>query len=49
MSHGSLVEVARVPGRTPSAESMMLKQFETHIGAPLFEIARKSRLTRWAI
>lgn len=43
--HGSLAEAAAVLGRTPSAVSMMLKQFEDHIGAPLFETARKSRLT----
>ena len=43
--HGSLSEAAEALGRTPSAVSMMLKQFEDHIGAPLFETARKSRLT----
>ncbi|MGX0877641.1 DNA-binding transcriptional LysR family regulator [Roseovarius sp. MBR-154] len=43
--HGSLSEAAAILGRTPSAVSMMLKQFEEHIGAPLFETARKSRLT----
>lgn len=43
--HGSLSEAANALGRTPSAVSMMLKQFEDHIGAPLFETARKSRLT----
>ena len=43
--HGSLAEAAEVLGRTPSAISMMLRQFEDHIGAPLFESARKSRLT----
>ena len=45
VDHGSLAEAAAVLGRTPSAVSMMLKQFEDHIGAPLFETARKSRLT----
>ena len=45
VDHGSLAEAAQVLGRTPSAVSMMLKQFEDHIGAPLFETARKSRLT----
>lgn len=44
-SHGSLAEAADTLGRTPSAVSMMLKQFEDHIGSPLFETARKSRLT----
>jgi len=43
--HGSLAEAAASLGRTPSAVSMMLKQFEEHVGAPLFETARKSRLT----
>lgn len=45
VDQGSLAEAASVLGRTPSAVSMMLKQFEDHIGAPLFETARKSRLT----
>lgn len=44
--HGSLAEAAEVLGRTPSAVSMMLRQFEEHVGAPLFETGRKSRLTR---
>ncbi len=44
-NHGSLAAAATVLGRTPSAISMMLKQFEEHIGAPLFETARKARLT----
>ena len=43
--HGSLADAADMLGRTPSAVSMMLRQFEDHIGAPLFESARKSRLT----
>ena len=42
---GSLAEAAAALGRTPSAVSMMLKQFEDHVGAALFETARKSRLT----
>lgn len=45
VDHGSLAEAALVLGRTPSAVSMMLKQFEDHIGAPLFQSARKSLLT----
>jgi len=45
VDHGSLAEAATMLGRTPSAVSMMLKQFERHVGAPLFETARKSRLT----
>jgi DNA-binding transcriptional LysR family regulator len=43
--HGSLALAAEALGRTPSAVSMMLKQFEDHIGSQLFETARKSRLT----
>ncbi len=43
--HGSLADAAATLGRTPSAVSMMLRQFEDHVGAPLFESARKSRLT----
>ena len=42
---GSLARAADVLGRTPSAVSMMLSQFEGHIGAPLFETDRKNRLT----
>lgn len=44
-THGSLSEAAIALGRTPSAVSMMLKQFEDHVGSALFETARKSRLT----
>lgn len=44
-AHGSLSEAAEALGRTPSALSMMLKQFEEHVGSALFETARKSRLT----
>ena len=42
---GNLMEAAQVLGRTPSAVSMMLKQFEAHLGSPLFESNRKSKLT----
>ena len=42
---GSLAAGAQTLGRTPSAVSMMLKQFEAHLGSPLFETERKSRLT----
>ena len=42
---GKLSDAAAKLGRTPSAVSMMLKQFEDHLGAPLFESERKSRLT----
>ncbi|GGE78691.1 LysR family transcriptional regulator [Stappia taiwanensis] len=42
---GNLSEAADHLGRTPSAVSMMLKQFEEHLGAPLFETERKSKLT----
>ena len=42
---GNLADAAEQLGRTPSAVSMMLKQFEQHLGAPLFESERKSKLT----
>ena len=42
---GNLADAAEALGRTPSAVSMMLKQFEARLGAPLFESERKSRLT----
>ncbi|WP_424943882.1 LysR family transcriptional regulator [Aliiroseovarius crassostreae] len=42
---GNLSDAADVLGRTPSAVSMMLKQLETHLGEPLFETDRKSKLT----
>ena len=42
---GNLADAAETLGRTPSAVSMMLKQFEDHLGAKLFESERKSRLT----
>lgn len=42
---GNLSDAAQVLGRTPSAVSMMLKQLETHLGEPLFETDRKSKLT----
>lgn len=42
---GNLADAGDVLGRTPSAVSMMLKQFEAHLGAPLFESERKSKLT----
>ena len=42
---GNLADAADRLGRTPSAVSMMLKQFEDHLGASLFESERKSRLT----
>ena len=44
-SYGSLAAAAEALGRTPSAVSMMLAQFEAHLDAPLFEGERKSRLT----
>ncbi len=44
-TQGNLSEAADALGRTPSAVSMMLKQFEEHVGSALFETARKSRLT----
>ena len=45
VEQGSLNDAAQQLRRTPSAVSMMLKQFEEHVGAALFETARKSRLT----
>ncbi len=42
---GNLSDAADKLGRSPSAVSMMLKQLEEHLGAPLFESDRKSRLT----
>ena len=42
---GNLAGAADKLGRTPSAVSMMLKQFEDHLGAALFESERKSKLT----
>lgn len=42
---GNLVDAADKLGRTPSAVSMSLKQLEAHLGAPLFESERKSKLT----
>ncbi len=45
-TEGSLSAAADALGRTPSAVSMMLKQFEDHVGSALFETARKSRLTQ---
>lgn len=42
---GNLSDAAQALGRTPSAVSMMLKQLETHLGEPLFETDRKSKLT----
>ncbi len=43
--NGNLADAADKLGRTPSAVSMMLKQLETHLGTPLFETERKSKLT----
>lgn len=43
--HGSLAEAANVLGRTPPAISVMLRNFEDRVGAPLFETSRKARLT----
>lgn len=42
---GSLRAGAEALSKTPSALSMMLKQFESHLGEPLFETERKNRLT----
>ena len=42
---GNLVEAADRLGRTQSAVSMTLKQFEDHLGKKLFEGERKNRLS----
>ena len=42
---GRLADAARQLGRTPSAVSMGLMQFQELLGRPLFESDRKSRLT----
>ena len=42
---GNLGDAAATLGRTPSAVSMMLKQFEEHLGHPLFQSDRKNKLT----
>ncbi|WP_170476052.1 LysR family transcriptional regulator [Ruegeria arenilitoris] len=42
---GNLVEAAERLGRTQSAVSMTLKQFEDHLGKKLFEGERKNRLS----
>jgi len=42
---GSLVDAAMHLGRTPSAISMALKQFEETLGQKLFESDRKNKLT----
>ena len=42
---GSIRAASERLGRTPSATSETLKQFEQEIGAPLFESGRKNRLT----
>ena len=42
---GKLTDAAQRLHRTPSAVSMALKSLEGHLGRPLFEADRKSRLT----
>lgn len=42
---GKLTDAAKRLHRTPSAVSMALKSLEEHLGRPLFEADRKSRLT----
>lgn len=44
---GGIRAAAERIGRTPSAISMALKQFEDEAGGPLFEGERKARLTRF--
>lgn len=43
--HGGLAAAASELGRTVPAVSVMLKNFENRVGAPLFEAKRKSHLT----
>lgn len=45
VEHGRLADAAVALGRTTSAVSMTLSQFEEWIGKPLFETSRKSKLT----
>lgn len=42
---GNLANAAKVLQRSPAAVSMMLKQFEEELGAPLFQTDRKNHLT----
>lgn len=42
---GNLASAAKTLQRSPAAVSMMLKQFEEELGAPLFQTDRKSHLT----
>ncbi len=42
---GNLADAAAELGRTPSAVSMMLKQLQDHLGAPLFKTDRKNELS----
>ncbi len=42
---GKLTDAAHRLGRSPSAVSMMLKQFEDHLGENLFDGERKNRLS----
>lgn len=42
---GNLAKAAKNLGRSPAAVSMMLKQFEDHLGSSLFETERKSQLS----
>lgn len=46
---GNITDAAHALGRTPSAVSMTLKQLEDHLGRPLFQGDRKSRLTALGI
>ena len=45
VEHGRLADAAETLGRTTSAVSMTLSQFEEQVGKPLFETTRKSKLT----
>lgn len=47
VDRGALASAADALGKTPSALSMTLKQFEETLGTPLFETNRKSKLTNF--
>ncbi len=46
---GNLANAAKVLKRSPAAVSMMLKQFEAELGAPLFLTDRKNQLTELGV
>ncbi len=46
---GNLANAAKALQRSPAAVSMMLKQFEEELGAPLFQTDRKNQLTELGV